>query len=314
MTVRRRLSIRSERKRGRRKRVSPPCRAHKRRPTTRKPVRFSTDLRRNAPQTARHRRFCGGGGLFERKIKPLLGRDNATMQAVRAEREKAVPTRQKRRRQERKNRLRQRQPRRNRGGANQRACNEEQNLFRRKQGGKGGTSRRRTRFSSGARAERVRKRETKTKKGIGLLPIPLFSPSRERRLFSRSFRPRAARSPLARDFLPDAVGKSSGVRIRERRSFFRFMVFTTHHCRRLFQKVIRDESILTLFNHFVTSCRLNPRFRDIFLFLYRFAFSPLINSESLSGSRSFCARISCAFYCADLTPSDLKAQSLRFRS
>lgn len=96
--------------------------------------------------------------------------------------------------------------------------------------------------------------------------------------------------------------------------FFRFMVFTTHHCRRLFQKVIRDESILTLFNHFVTSCRLNPRFRDIFLFLYRFAFSPLINSESLSGSRSFCARISCAFYCADLTPSDLKAQSLRFRS
>ena len=119
---------------------------------------------------------------------------------------------------------------------------------------------------------------------------------------------------LARDFLPDAVGKSSGVRIRERRSFFRFMVFTTHHCRRLFQKVIRDESILTLFNHFVTSCRLNPRFRDIFLFLYRFAFSPLINSESLSGSRSFCARISCAFYCADLTPSDLKAQSLRFRS
>lgn len=154
----------------------------------------------------------------------------------------------------------------------------------------------------------------KAKKGIGLLPIPLFSPSRERRLFSRSFRPRAARSPLARDFLPDAVGKSSGVRIRERRSFFRFMVFTTHHCRRLFQKVIRDESILTLFNHFVTSCRLNPRFRDIFLFLYRFAFSPLINSESLSGSRSFCARISCAFYCADLTPSDLKAQSLRFRS
>ncbi len=96
--------------------------------------------------------------------------------------------------------------------------------------------------------------------------------------------------------------------------FFRFMVFTTHHCRRLFQKVIRDESILTLFNHFVTSCRLNPRFREIFLFLYRFAFSPLINSESLSGSRSFCARISCAFYCADLTPSDLKAQSLRFRS
>lgn len=87
------------------------------------------------------------------------------MQAVRAERKKAVPTRQKRRRQERKNRLGQRQPRRNRGGANQRACNEEQNLFRRKQGGKGGASRRRTRFSSGARAERVRKRETKRKKG-----------------------------------------------------------------------------------------------------------------------------------------------------
>ena len=65
----------------------------------------------------------------------------------------------------------------------------------------------------------------KTKKGIGLLPIPLFSPSRERRLFSRSFRPRAARSPLARDFLPDAVGKSSGVRIRERRSFFSFHGF-----------------------------------------------------------------------------------------
>ena len=64
-----------------------------------------------------------------------------------------------------------------------------------------------------------------TKKGIGLLPIPLFSPSRERRLFSRSFRPRAARSPLARDFLPDAVGKSSGVRIRERRSFFSFHGF-----------------------------------------------------------------------------------------
>ena len=169
-------------------------------------------------------------------------------------------------------------------------------------------------FVGRAGVARSEKGDKKPKKGIGLLPIPIFSPSRERRLFSRSFRPRAARSPLARDFLPDAVGKSSGVRIRERRSFFRFMVFTTHHCRRLFQKVIRDESILTLFNHFVTSCRLNPRFRDIFLFLYRFAFSPLINSESLSGSRSFCARISCAFYCADLTPSDLKAQSLRFRS
>ena len=306
MTVRRRLSIRSERKRGRRKRVSPPCRAHKRRPTTRKPVRFSTDLRRNAPQTARHRRFCGGGGLFERKIKPLLGRDNATMQAV--------PTRQKRRRQERKNRLGQRQPRSNRGGANQRACNEEKTCFGGNKAAKAAQAADAPVFRRARGRSAFGKGRQKTKKGIGLLPIPIFSPSRERRLFSRSFRPRAARSPLARDFLPDAVGKSSGVRIRERRSFFRFMVFTTHHCRRLFQKVIRDESILTLFNHFVTSCRLNPRFREIFLFLYRFAFSPLINSESLSGSRSFCARISCAFYCADLTPSDLKAQSLRFRS
>lgn len=251
------------------------------------------------------------GGLFERKIKPLLGRDNATMQAVRAERKKAVPTRQKRRRQERKNRLGQRQPRSNRGGANQRACNEEQNLFRRKQGG---ASRRRTRFSSGARAERVRKRETKNKKRDRTPADPSFFAFAGAKVVFPIVPPSGGAVSARAGFPSHAVGKSSGVRIRERRSFFRFMVFTTHHCRRLFQKVIRDESILTLFNHFVTSCRLNPRFREIFLFLYRFAFSPLINSESLSGSRSFCARISCAFYCADLTPSDLKAQSLRFRS
>lgn len=236
------------------------------------------------------------------------------MQAVRAERKKAVPTRQKRRRQERKNRLRQRQPRRNRGGANQRACNEEKTCF-------GGN---------------------KAAKAAQAADAPVFRRARGRRAFGKGGqkakkRDRTPADPFffafagAKVVFPIVPPSGGAVCARagfpSRRSgkikrrpyprtplFFRFMVFTTHHCRRLFQKVIRDESILTLFNHFVTSCRLNPRFRDIFLFLYRFAFSPLINSESLSGSRSFCARISCAFYCADLTPSDLKAQSLRFRS
>ena len=236
------------------------------------------------------------------------------MQAVRAEREKAVPTRQKRRRQERKNRLRQRQPRSNRGGANQRACNEEQNLFRRKQGGKGGSSRRRTRFSSGARAERVRKRETKNKKRDRTPADPSFFTFAGAKVVFPIVPPSGGAVSARAGFPSRRSGKIKRRPYPRTPLFFSFMVFTTHHCRRLFQKVIRDESILTLFNHFVTSCRLNPRFREIFLFLYRFAFSPLINSESLSGSRSFCARISCAFYCADLTPSDLKAQSLRFRS
>lgn len=96
------------------------------------------------------------------------------MQAVRAERKKAVPTRQKRRRQERKNRLGQRQPRSNRGGANQRACNEEKTCFGGNKAAKAAQAADAPVFRRARGRSAFGKGRQKAKKGIGLLPIPLF--------------------------------------------------------------------------------------------------------------------------------------------